>query len=389
MQRIIATILIGVLLSLSQDRAFAEVASASVSPASVTVAASRSANVNLTWRVTASALNPTSMLTSSQQIVIASAGLDKTYGTIHRILSRTIAPGATAVISETVQIPRSVIEAMRRSNHSHFVILRYFSDPDLLTVNASVNLYLTGGSGSRLQIDRMVLSFDDDTLAKVVAKGERLKAQLDIQFSGRGMLRGVWEIATPASTPGQPVYTILKTVHQVLVGNRTQHFVTPYLPTKMGGFYLLRFRVTEPTTGYDPVTLRYQVIISGSPKKPPVNIKQLSPGDGALISKDTNFTWSGGSGIHSWKLEIYEKPDHRPVDQLPDLGSAPETDQVAEVSTPPLTGIILPGDTHETGLSELVWKHLQPGQGYRWRLRAMDSKGNLVGESPLIVFRTP
>ncbi len=391
MKRFIATLLTGIGLFFVQSGAFAVVASVDVSPSSVTVAASRSANVNLTWRVTtAFAVGALPALTTSQQLVVTNGGGDVSFGVISRPLSRTIAPGETAVISETVQIPRSIIEAMRRSNESSFRLRRSFSDPDLIVVGDSASLYLTGGSGSGLlQIDRMALTFDDASTLRVVSKDERFKALLDVQFSGSGMFRGVWEIATPASTPGEPIYTTLRPVHQVLAGNRTRHFESPELPSRAEGVYLLRFRVIEPEIGYEPVTVRYLVTSSGSPEKPPVTIETLSPADGSLINTDSRFAWSGGGEAQSWRLEIYAKPADRMIDQLPDLGGTPPTDSAPAVNGPLLTGMILPEQTRETALSKMVWQHLQPGQGYLWRIRSVDDEGNVIGESPLIEFRTP
>jgi len=92
----------------------------------------------------------------------------------------------------------------------------------------------------------------------------------------------------------------------------------------------------------------------------------------------------------AWQLEIYEKPAGNALDQLPDLGSAQVASRkTPEVEGPPATGMLLTGETRESPLSKMARAHLKPGQGYWWRVRAIDSEGKVIGESPLAEFRTP
>jgi len=275
-------------LCLFQGTASAVLTSASVTPASATLAINRPASINLTWTLVASPTNGIPLAATSSEIVITDPGQDVIYGTIPRLLSRTITPGGSGLLTETAQIPRSVIQAMSRARDgngnplSAFVLLRNFTDDNFSIVSATVNLYLSGGSSaSLLQIDRLALTFDDLSTVRLVPREETLKALLDIQFSGSGQLRGVWELATPASTLGEPIYTNLRLVRQALVGNQTTRIESPELPTGEVGVYLLRFRVTEPETGFEPVYIRYLVTNAKAVESPPLNVQPLTPGNGA------------------------------------------------------------------------------------------------------------
>lgn len=279
MKRFIAlSMLIG--LCLFQGSAFAVLTGVSVSPRSATLAVDRAGSVSLTWAIDASPVNSGPSTLTSSQILITNASRDATLiGTIPRTLSRTITPGGSILISETVVIPRSIIQAMSRARDldgnpaSAFLLVRNFSDNGIDTLSAAVNLYLTGASGSLLKIDRMALTFDDLSTMRVLPRGDRLGARVDLQFTGSGLLRGIWELATPASTLGEPVYTNLGLVHQTLVGNRSVRLQSPELPTDREGAYLLRFRVTAPEIPFEPVTIRYLVTKPDLSARPPVEFR--------------------------------------------------------------------------------------------------------------------
>lgn len=381
---------------LLQGAAQAALTAVSVNPARVGVAFNRPAAITVTWTITASPLNAAPVTASSSQVIVGDPPLDTVFGTIPRVVSRTIAPGATATITETVVLPRSVILAMQRARDlggqpfTSFILRRDFTDDNVGFLAADATLYLTGGSGSFFQIDRMSLYFDDRSTVRLVPKDAALAAQLEIEFSGSGQLRGQWELATPASTLGEPVFAALRMVRQPLVGNQVMRLDSPVLPTGQEGVYLLRFSVTEPDTGFEPVYIRYIVTQTGTADRVPVNVQALAPTTGALLTSDTAFTWRADARAGAWQLEIFSKPQESAIDNLPDLGtSAPATIAAPQVEGPPVTGMLLTGDTRTTVLTALVREHLRPGQGYWWRVRALGDDGSVIGESPLLEFRTP
>ncbi len=395
MKRLIGFLLL-IGIGLSQGTAWAVLIGAGASPSRANVAFNRPASVSVTWTVNADPGNPGPVTATSGFVQVADPSLDTLFGTIPRALSRTIAPGGTATITETVVIPRSVLQAMERARNvngnpfASFVLVRSFTDDNAQFVTASVNLYLTGGSSTVLQLDRLSLYFDDLSTVRLAARDEALTAQLDIAFSGAGQLRGVWELATPASTVGEPIFGTLRLVRQSLVGNQTTRLTSPALPTGQEGVYLLRFRVTEPDTGFEPVYVRYVVTQAGTPQRPALNVRVLAPGEGELLAEDTQFAWRADADAAAWQLEIYKKPAESAAERLPDLGTTqPDANAAPRVEGPPVTGMLVTGEARATGLSKLVRQHLEPGQGYWWRVRAIGDDGSVIGESPLVGFRSP
>jgi hypothetical protein len=267
-------------------------------------------------------------------------------------------------------------------------MLRSFTDDNANFLTASMNLYLSGGSGGLFQVEQMALSFDDMSTVRLVRRDDPLNALLDIQFTGNGRLRGVWELATPASTSGEPVYSPLRLVQQTLVGNQSTRLRSPALPTTQEGVYLLRFRVTEPDTGFDPVYVRYLVTQTGKPEEPPASIRVVAPSPGALVTADTRFEWVTDARAVAWQLEIFRRPAQSALDRLPDLGTTQDGDANPVVEGPPVTGMMLPGETHVTQLSKVARNHLEPGQGYWWRVRAIGNDGSVIAESALTEFRS-
>ena len=54
-----------------------------------------------------------------------------------------------------------------------------------------------------------------------------------------------------------------------------------------------------------------------------------------------------------------------------------------ELSTRPITGIVLPSDRNSTTLQIYSLKRLKAGQTYLWRLKAISGNGAVIGTSPV------
>ena len=395
MQRLIG-ILVLVCLLLAQAPAWAQLAGASVSPGTANLPQNRAATLTLNWVVTAAVVPRVSapLTVQSPALLVTSPGGGVTLLHIHRPLQRSIVPGTSAAIAETVQLSRGQVQALlqardpRGGAYSHFELRRIFSDPDN-SVTAAVGLHPTGGGGQGLlDIDRLALYFDDMSTLRLVPQDEVLHALLEVQFAGAGQMRGVWEIADPASTMGEPVYRPLRTVRQTLVGNQALKLESPPLPTGREGMYLLRFTLTEPQTGFEPLFIRYAVSAQQGAQQPPENVRLQSPASGARIDQDTAFGWSAQAGASAYQLEIHAQPARTAADNLPDLGGTRPVPPPT-VEGPPLTGMLVTGEQPSTRLSQLVWQYLHPGHGYWWRIRVIGANGSVTGESPLAEFHTP
>ena len=105
------------------------------------------------------------------------------------------------------------------------------------------------------------------------------------------------------------------------------------------------------------------------------------------MGADSRFEWAAEANATAWQLEIFRQPRENAADQLPNLGTSPEDRAGPEVQEPPVTGMMMTGETHATQLTGVVLDHLEPGQGYRWRVRAIGSDGSVIAESPLSEVR--
>jgi hypothetical protein len=235
----------------------------------------------------------------------------------------------------------------------------------------------------------MTLSFDDGSVVQVIHPKHRLRAKAVINFSGTGLLEGVWEVADPASTAVNPVYRPLLLVRQYLIGNGKQTITSPELPATMMGLYLIRFRITRPAPGFEQPFLRY-VVSSGKPgeKMPVVPIGLDMPASGMLLAPDTLFAWQPVRGARIYEIVFYARAMTE-IDKLPDLGSDAQSVSQTLPDSTPTAGIQISGKRTRTVLSAATFARLKPGKIYQWRVIAIGDKGNVIGASAVREIRLP
>jgi hypothetical protein len=367
--------------------------SATVSPETVSAPFNRPGTLTLRWTVTAGTASPAPVLAQSPGLQIFAPG-GRVLGQVPRLLQGTVPPGGSAVLTETVQLPRSLLQTLHSARDPEgnpfpfFEVRRTFSGAISTVMSSPANLFLTGGGGGGVfDIARLALNFEDQSTVGLIPRGDRLHAVLEVQFTGSGQLAGRWEIADPASTAGQPMFRPLRLERTSLVGAQTLRIHSPELPTDLEGAYLLRFQVTSPRTDFDPVIIRYLVTGQRPHEQPPLNLRAERPRDGALVDRETTFAWHADRAAAAYQLEIFRQPPMLEL-MLPALGGPVER-QAALVEDVPVTGMQLPGDRRSTALSALVLQRLEPGRGYWWRVRAFGADGRVIGESPLQEFWTP
>ena len=388
----IAKYLILTVMLLASFQVQASVTSVSTTPASRNVPLGRSAAVSLVWVVSDTSGAGSVTVSSSSGQFRTTEGGGTLLGTINTTVSRTyVATGAatTLRISETVLIPTEVIYRAHKLGVSSFVYQRAFT-PTTGTGLGSITLNITGASGSSFSVSRLALYFDDGSQVRVLPLKEPLHVQADVGFVGTGLLQGIWEVAGPASTAGNPVYRPLQTVHQYFVSGDKQILRGPALPTDSTGIYLVRFRITEPQPGFDIPVIRY-FVSSGKPGAtglPPLTLALNSPSHYALLAPDTKFSWRAIKHARAYQLEMYAKS---PESDLPELGGDADTlaTIAAALSRPPVTGMILPGGQTDTALPTTARRHLRPNGAYLWRVLAIDEDGAIVAVSQVREIRAP
>jgi hypothetical protein len=400
--------LVGLLLLTPLSAANAAVIGANVTPGSRSVAISQTTSVNVTWTVINSPLATSTTSTISSIGIFAaicSSGsplLPTPLGIpANSAISNTVATtGTTALhtISETVIVPPELVQRARAAGLTSFYFLRHFAVPPAIEqndpgVNACVRLDITGSGGAGFTITQEALSFDDGTPVRIVSRGVKVQAQAELNYSGVGLLQAVWEIATPASTAGEPFYQPIAQVTQSLVNVDGQTIKSPLLPTQSTGLYLVRLRITDPVADYESPVIRY-FVGDGQPGKelPATQMTLLGPAPAALYLPGGTFAWQAIQGARAYKLEIYRTGKDTDI-KLPDIGvdtTTPDSKEiVTALSQPLVTGMLVPARQTQIRLSPHTQMRLEPGKTYLWRVLAIGVEGNVIGQSPLRKLRVP
>jgi hypothetical protein len=268
---------------------------------------------------------------------------------------------------ETFRITPAAVAEAQRLGVNTLVLSRTFTaggPPYVATATVSIGL---GGSGSGpLELSRVALHFDDRTLVRLLRQGESAVAIAEITYSGNGVFSGLWEVATPPSTQGEPVFVPLGAASSNLTAGGITEVTSPALPSAAAGTYYVRFRVRNPVVSFQSLLLRYAV--EQGPAIPPIAV--TSPEAHATFKPDTRFAWLPAPGATAYRLEFYA------------ADASPEYE-------PPLSGEWLPAERRDSVLSALAQTHLAAGRGYRWRIVAFDGDGQVVGRSSLYEIRTP
>ena len=366
----------------------AAITSITVSPGSVNAPLGGSISVAVTWSVTT---NTGTFVSSPDGTFSTSGGV--VLGTVSNPLFKSVSVlpgfGATVSFTEVVLIPTDVIYRAYKMGLGSFLYSRSFTDSTGAPSTQSVTINITSSAVTGFSLTGMSLSFDNGAVVRLLNRKEKLSAQADINFTGNGLLQGVWEVADPASTAGQPVFRPLTSVRQYLVGSDKQTLRSPILPTDLSGLYLVRLRRTDPVPGFDQPVLRY-FVSSGKPGEvlPIMPIGLVTPPHQTLLAPDTVFAWEAVRGARAYQVELYARA-LTSADKLPSLGDDTGTAPPALPGTPPVAGMLVAGTQTQTALSVTARSHLQPGRIYLWRVLAIGGDGSIVGESPVREIRLP
>lgn len=267
---------------------------------------------------------------------------------------------------ETFRLAPSAVAAAQKLGVNTLLLSRTFSAGAPYVVTATVSIGLGGSGSGPLTLAAVALHFDDRTLVRVLRQGESAVAIAEITYTGNGLFSGLWEVAAPPSTQGQPVFVPVGAASSNLTAGGITEVTSPALPSTIAGTYYVRFRVRSPVVPFQSLVLRYAV--EQGPPIPPIVV--TSPEAHATFKPDTRFSWQPAPGATAYRLEFYA------ADASPDY-------------EPPLSGEWLPAERRDSVLSALAQTHLAAGRGYRWRIVAFDGEGQVIGRSSLYEIRTP
>ncbi len=352
---------------------------------------SGSSTVTIRWQVTYAAALPPGTLVRGVlgEIFVPNGPVLGTLPDIGPVPATKTGNGAVAILQEQARIPQSVVIRALDLGYTQIGIRRQFqtSAQGPAPQQGLASIRITSSGLGALTINRIELRFADDSRSTVVPEGSRLTARADVRYSGKGVLQGVWEVASPPSTLGDPVFQQVKLVRLPLLGGQKTTLTIPELPTRISGLHLLRFRVTQPEGLLDTPVIRYFVTRGDTRQRPVIRI--LSPAPLTQLDAHTRFGWQPVPGAEGYQIEFFEARNAPWADDL----------RLEEVNARRLleggaplrrtAGVMLPGDLSSVTLSALTRNHLQPGQRYLWRVIAFDKQGRRMAESTLRPVRVP
>ncbi len=362
----------------------------------LTIPMSKTTTVTVQWNLSGAFLvapaNPRVESVVSQFIALPG---EYVVGSTSRRISQSVPPEVSpssydVTITENLVIPGSVTYQAYKHGATSIIIRRIFTDGESpsLTVSTS-SIQISGSNTAELSLSRQELYFENGSVRPLINQDSTLHAITRLSYTGSGLLKGVWEIATPASTSGTPSYRILRTVRQYLPAGGDVQLRSPALSTQLPGRYLVRFRIEAPVS-FNDLSLEY--FVGRRPvSEPPVNMKLLEPAGGSVLRKAQAFRWQPVTQVQAYRLEVYEKGLRSAPELLSDsLTDSDKGEQSPEFLTgAPAAGALVPGDKVVMQLSALTESHLKSGHDYWWRVLAIGHNGKIISQSPARLIHVP
>ena len=279
----------------------------------------------------------------------------------------------STVLTEEVTITPALVMAARKQGGNAIAFCRTFQEslsPNTYQARLTLPIRSGGIDNPELSLEYIRLRFDDGSVSRVVPTGAALLIHAEVRYSGRGLLRAVWEVADPATTRGTPVYRPLQHIQRNLSAGGRENLVSTLLPTQISGLHMVRLRVLQPAIEAPGLVLRY--FVQGASNQLPGigQVRLLRPAPGSVIGIGEKLEWAPVAGAAAYRVEF--------------LGSE------GGMETLPATP---PSDEHQTTAAQLVpakeaGATLSPSTLGRmgtetgfWRVVALDDSGRRLAVS--------
>lgn len=387
MQRIrLLCVVVAALMGLQQ--AAADVVDADTVPQRAQLVAGTDASIAVLWQVTVDAVGDPGAVSAAGTFVNAITGAPVAPSVPTSIGS----PVGRGVLSfpELVTIDGDQIAAWFRQGIRRVGYRRTFVSPGsiprtgqlLLSLSGSALEGLRDGTSAQLQVTRMELAFNSGNRIEIAEAGSKLAARLTVGYGGSGTLRGRWQIAEPGGG-SRPFFRTLALVRETLAPVQRAVIDSPQLPTHARGRYVLAFCLdTEDSAGEGCAdsSSSVQTFYEVTAQESRAEIRGLQP-SGLAAGARTPFRWADVPGATTYQLQIF-----LPGTPDPSALLTREREERSEDDLRFVTGLLIPADTAQTELSDLVRSRLERGQRYLWRVTAHDADGQLIARSGLVSF---
>jgi len=292
------------------------------------------------------------------------------------------------VFSETIQFNASDIDAWNALGLNFVLFKRTFDDGAGSTIEGQLRVNINSGDLGRqrsggqgyLDVQSLRLEFENGNDLAVVERRAEVRAKLVVDTRGQGLLEGRWQVAEPGASGAVPIFRTLSLVRQNIQQGQRVSLLSPRLPTSQVGKFLLRFCVQRDRTELreelctEPKRTALAAYQVQGEENPGVQALVVQSPIGGRVNQDTRFVWQGVQNAAVYQLQIFElnsRATDLPSSELKDENLTPTF----------VTGMVLPGNTPNTKLSELVESNLVKGRSYLWRVTAQNAAGQLVGVS--------
>jgi hypothetical protein len=205
-------------------------------------------------------------------------------------------------ITERLRVDRTSARHILESGTGSFG--RVFTDTLAGTGTASVTLAARASGSGGLTLQNLDLSFDDGSAFRAVGAGEALAARASVTTSGRGVIKGKWEIAGP-----QGGFRTLRRVSVTAGGPKRTLLESSKLPTDQPGSFRLRFIVDGDGEGFGDPVISYTV---GSGNGVDA-VTLTAPAEGAKLASRTRFGWEEVSNAARYRIEFLNEADLTPL----------------------------------------------------------------------------
>lgn len=288
-------------------------------------------------------------------------------------VTRIAQPGSTLFsVRESLLIPLTIIRQVQKSGGNRFIYLRTFNDNSGgESMNASVTFSITGGSvAGELLLTRIQLEFDDGRNSGILVPGTKIKARALLTYQGTGLLEYSWQVASPPSTQGKPVFSTMVSRKQYLLSGGSITLQSPDLLTQQPGDYLVRLNVHKLDDRFEMPIIRYVINASASSRtnRQVEKLRISFPAEDALLTAHTQFSWKAVNKAAAYQIEIYSQPDR--VSRI-----------AGQKTAPPVTGVLIPATKTKMKISDISRAHLLSGSVYYWQVVAFSENGDEIARS--------